>query len=103
MPEDADDGGSTPITASYIVKYVLPMAALLISGVGWGARLESKAEQHEQDIIELKVAIANESVTTGLLKVEQAKLNGQIETLRVMLSAVAETAKRIEDKLDRPK
>ena len=104
MPKEeqaASSAGEANITASYIVKYVIPILLIVVSGVAWGARLESRAEMNHAAILELKATTAADNKMLDAMKVEQARLNGQIETLRVMIQTLSETAKRIEDKLDK--
>lgn len=102
MPESSDEG-ERPLTANYLIKYVAPLLMVTITAVAWLIRLEAKVEQNDKSIDGLVIRMQDQNETSGALKLEQAKLNGQIETLKVMLSAVAETAKRIEDKLDKTK
>lgn len=96
-----NDPADAPLTINYVVRYVIPMLTVVIAGVAWCARLEARGDAHEKALVELKAKMEAEEATTGSLKIEQAKLNGQIETLKVMLAQVADTAKRIEAKLDK--
>jgi hypothetical protein len=101
--QETSDMGNSPLTPNYIVKYLLPIILVCIGGATWGARLEYRIDSQERELLENKEVVRELISVSGLLKVEQTKLTGQVETLRVMLSSVSDTAKRIEDKLDRVK
>lgn len=82
------------------VKTYLPLLMIVVSGVVWGTRLESQQSNLNDRVTKMEIGVEQNEATLNLLKIEQTKLSGQIETLKVMLTSLQDTAKRIEDKLD---
>lgn len=100
MREETKEERSDVAIGRYFVKNLLPLAMVVIGGVMWGARLESSNEFLEQRMLDVEAEVKADNKALNLLKVEQTQLAGQIETVRVMISGVADTVTRIERKLD---